>query len=102
MADPPSFSSRSSAIRANGLKLPRDLSGEELCRVLKRMGFEFVRQTGSHRHYVKEGLHPCVPMHREHQTQNVTIHFEASKSHRRRTAGEPLKFLFTLDGTSRK
>jgi len=29
------------------------------------MGFEFVRQTGSHRHYVKNGLHPCVPMHRE-------------------------------------
>jgi predicted RNA binding protein YcfA (HicA-like mRNA interferase family) len=29
------------------------------------MGFEFVRQTGSHRHYVKHALHPCVPMHRE-------------------------------------
>jgi predicted RNA binding protein YcfA (HicA-like mRNA interferase family) len=29
------------------------------------MGYEFVRQTGSHRHYVRDGLHPCVPMHRE-------------------------------------
>jgi predicted RNA binding protein YcfA (HicA-like mRNA interferase family) len=47
------------------VKLPRDLSGEDVCRVLKRLGFEFVRQTGSHRHYVKRGLHPCVPMHRE-------------------------------------
>ena len=46
------------------MKLPRDLSGEEVCRALKRMGFEFVRQTGSHRHYVKGGLHPCVPIHR--------------------------------------
>ncbi|HEX3719392.1 MAG TPA: type II toxin-antitoxin system HicA family toxin [Verrucomicrobiae bacterium] len=27
------------------------------------MGFGFVRQTGSHRHYVRDGLHPCVPMH---------------------------------------
>ena len=46
------------------MKLPRDLSGEEVCRALKRLGFEFVRQTGSHRHYVKNELHPCVPMHR--------------------------------------
>jgi predicted RNA binding protein YcfA (HicA-like mRNA interferase family) len=29
------------------------------------MGFEFRRQTGSHRHYVKGEFHPCVPMHRE-------------------------------------
>jgi predicted RNA binding protein YcfA (HicA-like mRNA interferase family) len=47
------------------VKLPRDLSGDEVCRALKRLGFEFVRQTGSHRHFVKSGLHPCVPMHRE-------------------------------------
>ena len=47
------------------MKLPRDLSGDEVCRALKRLGFEFVRQTGSHRHYVKDSLHPCVPMHRE-------------------------------------
>jgi predicted RNA binding protein YcfA (HicA-like mRNA interferase family) len=47
------------------VKLPRDLSGEEVCRALKRLGFDFVRQTGSHRHYVKGVLHPCVPMHRE-------------------------------------
>jgi predicted RNA binding protein YcfA (HicA-like mRNA interferase family) len=47
------------------VKLPRDVSGEEVCRALKRLGFEFVRQTGSHRLYVKGSLHPCVPMHRE-------------------------------------
>ena len=46
------------------MKLPRDLSGEEVCRALKRLGFEFVRQTGSHRHYARNNLHPCVPMHR--------------------------------------
>ena len=46
------------------MKLPRDLSGDEVCRALKRRGFEFVRQTGSHRLYVKGSLHPCVPMHR--------------------------------------
>jgi predicted RNA binding protein YcfA (HicA-like mRNA interferase family) len=42
------------------VKLPRDLSGDEVCRALKRLGFEFVRQTGSHRHYVKDSLHPVV------------------------------------------
>jgi predicted RNA binding protein YcfA (HicA-like mRNA interferase family) len=47
------------------MKLPRDLSGEEIGRALIRMGFEFRRQTGSHRHYVKGLHHPCVPMHRE-------------------------------------
>jgi len=46
------------------MKLPRDLSGDEVCRALKRLGFIFLRQTGSHRHYTKEGLNPCVPMHR--------------------------------------
>ncbi|HUC85126.1 MAG TPA: type II toxin-antitoxin system HicA family toxin [Candidatus Acidoferrales bacterium] len=47
------------------MKLPRGLSGEEVSRALMRLGFEFIRQTGSHRHYVKGALHPCVPMHRE-------------------------------------
>ena len=47
------------------MKLPRDLSGDEVCRALNRLGFEFVRQTGSHCHYTKDGLHPCVPMHRK-------------------------------------
>ena len=46
------------------MKLPRDLSGDEVCRALRRMGFEFLRQSGSHRHYVNGSLHPCVPMHR--------------------------------------
>jgi len=47
------------------VKLPRDLSGNEVCRALKRLGFQFVRQSGSHCHYEKNGLHPCVPMHRD-------------------------------------
>ncbi len=45
------------------MKLPRDLSGEEICRALVRLGFEFQRQTGSHRHYASGPHHPCVPMH---------------------------------------
>jgi predicted RNA binding protein YcfA (HicA-like mRNA interferase family) len=30
------------------LKLPRDVSGEELIRSLRRFGYEITRQTGSH------------------------------------------------------
>jgi predicted RNA binding protein YcfA (HicA-like mRNA interferase family) len=46
------------------VKLPRDLSGEEVCRALRRLDFQFVRQSGSHRHYVKGSSHVCVPVHR--------------------------------------
>ncbi|MBM3876751.1 MAG: type II toxin-antitoxin system HicA family toxin [Verrucomicrobia bacterium] len=42
-----------------------NLSGDEVCRALKRLGFVFQRQTGSHRHYAKGGRHPRVPVHRE-------------------------------------
>jgi len=30
------------------LKIPRDLSGEELVRALRRFGYQVTRQTGSH------------------------------------------------------
>ncbi len=30
------------------MKLPRDLSGDELARALRRYGYEITRQTGSH------------------------------------------------------
>jgi predicted RNA binding protein YcfA (HicA-like mRNA interferase family) len=46
------------------VKLPRDLSGDEVGRALQRLGFQYLRQTGSHRLYGKGALRPCVPMHR--------------------------------------
>jgi predicted RNA binding protein YcfA (HicA-like mRNA interferase family) len=30
------------------MKIPRDISGEELCKILKKVNFEKTRQTGSH------------------------------------------------------
>jgi len=30
------------------LRLPRDLSGHELAKILRRYGYEIIRQTGSH------------------------------------------------------
>jgi len=49
------------------LKLPRDLSGEELARALQRYGYELTRQTGSHmrltsKHKGREH-HVTIPAH---------------------------------------
>lgn len=45
------------------MKIPRDVSGLEAVRALKKLGFEFQRQTGSH-----------TIMHREHRTVVVPQH----------------------------
>ena len=52
------------------MKLPRDLSGEELARLLRRYGYEITRQTGSHlrltsrfkgaEHYLTIPRHPLL------------------------------------------
>ena len=39
------------------------LTPKEIAAVLERMGYEFVRQRGSHRIYVKEQRQIVVPMH---------------------------------------
>jgi len=48
------------------LRLPRDLSGDELARSLRRLGYEVVRQSGSHlRLTSREGgeHHLTIPRH---------------------------------------
>ncbi len=49
------------------MRLPRDLSGDELAAALRRLGYEVTRQTGSHlRLTTIEGgeHHVTVPRHR--------------------------------------
>jgi len=46
------------------MKLPRDVHGEEAARVLRRLGFDDLRQTGSHRIMRKESITVVEPMHR--------------------------------------
>ena len=52
-----------------GLKLPRDLSGEKLARLLRRFGYEITRQTGSHMRLTstRKGRehHLTIPAHRQ-------------------------------------
>ena len=43
-------------------KLPA-LTSKEVIRALERAGFQFVRQKGSHRIYIKENIGVTVPYH---------------------------------------
>ena len=48
------------------MKLPRDLSGRELARLLEQLGYETTRQTGSHIRLTKPGEtahHITIPDH---------------------------------------
>jgi predicted RNA binding protein YcfA (HicA-like mRNA interferase family) len=48
------------------MKLPRDLSGAELAKALRRVGYETIRQTGSHIRLVtteRGQHHVTVPNH---------------------------------------
>ncbi|MGO8765316.1 MAG: type II toxin-antitoxin system HicA family toxin [Limisphaerales bacterium] len=47
------------------MKLPRDISGVEAVKVLRRLGFEVVRQEGSHIRLSKGNVRVTVPNHRQ-------------------------------------
>jgi predicted RNA binding protein YcfA (HicA-like mRNA interferase family) len=50
------------------MKLPRDISGDRLVRVLQDLGYVVVRQKGSHVRLTHPGppqAHVVVPMHRQ-------------------------------------
>ncbi|RLI80888.1 hypothetical protein DRP04_07310 [Archaeoglobales archaeon] len=49
------------------MKLPRDLSGEELAKLLRKYGYEVTRQTGSHMRlatHLKGEHHITIPKHK--------------------------------------
>ena len=45
------------------MKLPRDVSGAEAVRILRRLGFTVVRQRGSHVRMTNSGRNVTVPAH---------------------------------------
>ena len=47
------------------MKLPRNLSGEEVIKALTRLGFEWVRQKGSHVRLRQLSKKVTVPLHKE-------------------------------------
>ena len=44
------------------------LSGKEMVKLFEKSGWVFLRQTGSHAHYLKNGIHASIPMHKELST----------------------------------
>lgn len=46
------------------MKLPRDVNGSDAVRALRRLGFEQLRQSGSHVIMRRNGRTVVVPMHR--------------------------------------
>lgn len=53
------------------MKLPRDVNGSEAVRALIRLGFEEVRQTGSHRILRQGHRTVVVPQHKTHQARHI-------------------------------
>ncbi len=46
------------------MKLPRDLDGEELAKLLGKFGYRLVRQTGSHMRLARGSDRITIPRHR--------------------------------------
>lgn len=49
------------------MRIPRNISGEKLSKLLKRFGFEITRQTGSHMRLtttIKGEFHITIPKHK--------------------------------------
>lgn len=71
------------------MRLPRDVSGEQLCRALKVLGYEITRQSGSHaRLTTKEHgeHHITIPLHKSLRVgtlsgilRDVAKHFDLSR-----------------------
>jgi predicted RNA binding protein YcfA (HicA-like mRNA interferase family) len=79
------------------MKLPREISGLELAKLLKKYGYEITRQTGSHIRLttnLKGEHHVTIPSHKHLKTgtlsgilSDVAIHFKINK-------GDLIKELF--------
>ncbi len=71
------------------MKLPRDLSGSELLKKLKKLGYEPTRQTGSHVRLTtnENGIHHItIPAHKPLKVgtlssilKDIASHFEISR-----------------------
>ncbi len=72
------------------MKLPREISGEELAKLLKKYGYEITRQTGSHIRLttaLKGENHITIPAHKYLKIgtlssilSDIAIHFKTEKS----------------------
>jgi predicted RNA binding protein YcfA (HicA-like mRNA interferase family) len=79
-------------------KIP-PLNAKEVCRVLEKDGFVFVRQTGSHRIYQNTIEDECItlpiPVHSTKSLKKGTLHAILKKA---RISREKLTFLLSVLG----
>jgi predicted RNA binding protein YcfA (HicA-like mRNA interferase family) len=83
------------------LKLPRDLSGQELARLLQRLGYNVTRQTGSHIRLTMAGEkahHVTIPGHATLKVGTLNAILKDVAAHLGTGKDELLKRLSDSDG----
>lgn len=79
------------------MRLPRDVSGDELCKALARLSYRQTRQTGSHVRLTKTDggkHHVTVPRHRALRLGTLRSIIVAVATHLRKTPDEVASQLF--------
>ncbi len=79
------------------MRLPRDLSGEELARALARLGYEVTRQSGSHVRLTtnqKGEHHITIPLHNSLKPGTLNVVLLEIADHFGITKKELVRFLF--------
>lgn len=79
------------------MKLPREISGEELAKLLKKYGYEVTRQTGSHMRLtttVKGEHHITIPSHKYLKIGTLSSILTDIAVHLKISKGDLIKELF--------
>ena len=78
------------------MKIPRDCTGKELARALRKMGYEFDRQSGSHIILTTQRggeHHVMIPHHRPIKVGTLQDILKAVAAHHRMTVEELIREL---------
>jgi predicted RNA binding protein YcfA (HicA-like mRNA interferase family) len=79
------------------MKLPREISGEELAKLLKKYGYEITRQTGSHIRLTttaKGEHHITIPAHKYLKIGTLSGILNDIAAHFKMNKGDLIKELF--------
>ncbi len=79
------------------MKLPREISGEELAKLLKKYGYEITRQTGSHIRLTTENKgehHITIPAHKYLKIGTLSSILSDIAIHLKMDKGDLIKELF--------
>jgi predicted RNA binding protein YcfA (HicA-like mRNA interferase family) len=80
------------------MKIPRDISGTELCKLLKKTGYNIVRQTGSHIRlttFQNGEHHITIPAHDSLKVGTLSSILTDVASHQNISKQELIEILFS-------